>query len=57
MRRVKHCRRRLEAYLEGKEGRIAELEEEILPFYPNAEQGKSIYYNDWLSTAFIKPKW
>lgn len=57
MRRVKHCRRRLEAYLEGKEGRIAELEEEILPFYPNAEQGKSIYYNDWLSTTFIKPKW
>lgn len=57
MRRVKHCRRKLEDYITGKTESIPELEQEILPFWPGAVDGESLYYNDWLSTTHIKPKW
>ncbi len=50
IQRTESCQRRLSAYLDGKIDRIAELEEEILP-YPNCEAGCSTCYNSYSQTA------
>lgn len=53
--RVKHCREMLESYANGKTGTVSALEEEILPF-ADLQDGQSALFNDWLTTAMIKPK-
>lgn len=54
--RLRDCYRILQDYCDGKIAKIAALEEKILPFRPNDLLGKCTYYNDWMSTAMIKPK-
>ena len=53
--RIKHCREMLESYANGKTASISALEEEILPF-ADLQDGQSALFNDWLTTAMIKPK-
>lgn len=45
----------LESYANGKTETISALEEEILPF-ADLQDGQSALFNDWLTTAMIKPK-
>ena len=54
--RIRDCYRILQDYCDGKIAEIAALEEKILPFRPNDLPGECTYYNDWMSTAMIKPK-
>ena len=56
MLRIRDCYRILQDYCDGKIAEIAALEEKILPFRPNDLPGECTYYNDWMSTAMIKPK-
>lgn len=53
IQRIKHCRSRLEAYLDGKLDHIEELEEPVLDIYCRGEEGngKHINYNRWSATA------
>ena len=53
---IRDCYRILQDYCDGKIAEIAALEEKILPFRPNDLPGECTYYNDWMSTAMIKPK-
>lgn len=55
LQRVKHCRAMLEEYASGKSKRIPPLEEDILPF-ADLKDGQLALFNDWLTTAMIKPK-
>ena len=52
--RVRHCRKRLRKYCAGELRSLPELEEEILPFGGNAP-GDSVCFNNWATTAMIKP--
>ena len=56
MLRIRDCYRILQDYCDGKIAEIANLEKKILPFRPNDLPGECTYYNDWMSTAMIKPK-
>lgn len=51
-RRVKHCKERLQEYLDGKLDRIEELEEPVLDPLGDGEKRDAgpIYYNDWKFT-------
>lgn len=50
--RIKHCRERIEAYVNGEIPQISELEERLLN-PTSKEKGKSIWYNGWHQIAFI----
>ena len=52
--RVKHCRKRLRQYCEGKLSSLPELEEKILPLH-GVKPGDSVCYNNWASISMIKP--
>ena len=52
--RVRHCRKILQRYCEGKIPSIPALEEEILPM-EGLKDGEAAIYNGWLLTAAIKP--
>lgn len=54
--RIKHCRGMLEEYIAGKRNEIPMLEEELLKFKPKVPNGQSVFFNDWLYTASIKPR-
>ena len=57
LRRLAHCRDILKEYAEGKTERIDVLEEKILPFPASgSEEGEPVCYNQWETTAMIKPK-
>lgn len=51
MRRVATCKKRLQAYLDGKIDKIEELEEEILPL----GNGKDLQYNLYAQTISMSP--
>ncbi len=53
LQRMRHCRQMLERYLTGELPALDELEQDILPFYENAPDGRSLLYNDWLRTATV----
>lgn len=54
--RLRHCREMLSEYCAGTRKELPELKETILPFKQKVSTGQSIYFNDWLSSATIKPK-
>lgn len=54
IRRIKHCREILEEYCKGSRKSIPPLEEDILPIDGN-EPARLVNYNEWISTAMIKP--
>ena len=54
MCRIKHCREILQEYYLGKISTIEPLQEKLLPF-SESNRGQAIRYNDWLTTAMIKP--
>ena len=55
LRRLEHCRRRLEQFAAGKLKSIPELDEDILLLSDKDEDGKTILYNDWIYGSIIKP--
>lgn len=57
MRRLSHCRRVLEEYLNGKREAIEELEEDILAFDSATKDGHPLNYNDWMLITMIKPRY
>lgn len=54
MQRVRHCRERLRKYCKGELRSLLELDEGILPYGGNVS-GNSVCYNNWATTAVIKP--
>ena len=54
LRRLEHCRRRLEQFAAGKLKSIPELDEDILLLSDKDEDGKTILYNDWIYGSIIK---
>ncbi len=53
--RVKSCKRRILAYLNGEVEKIDELEENILPVPHGNGKGVSASANGWINIALIKP--
>ena len=51
--RLKHCKKMLLDYCDGKISKIEPLEEEILPVHPGSEKGSDLSYNNWLQSAII----
>ncbi len=54
--RIRHCRETITEFCEDNRNEIPQLDETILPFKKKVPIGQSIYFNDWLSSAMIKPK-
>ena len=54
--RIRHCRETIKEFCAGERSEIAQLDETILPFKQKIPAGSSIYFNDWLYSAMIKPK-
>ncbi len=53
--RLKECSCRINAYCNGIIGEIMELSQDILPYNKNVEKGRSLHWNNWLTTAMVKP--
>ncbi len=51
IQRLKSCKKRLQAYINGELEKIDELEEKILIYF--GEEGKTVSYNSWLLTSII----
>ena len=55
IKRVKHCRRMLTDFCNGRRNEISCLNEEILPIEKDLQKGDFLNFNRWHSTAMIKP--